>query len=96
MIAYVVIGGLLVAGGGLGFGLAWGMHYWSRDEVIRRARRRDDRRHRRAVRARDRALRLERRELEYRLARGLPVGQVLVRNAPPIPVRDTIPPPPPR
>lgn len=64
----------------------------TRDARIMRARRRDARRVERARRAADR----ERQLIARMVSRGEWRGQVRVPNAPPIPVRDRVPDPPPR
>lgn len=80
--------------GGLAY--AFGRYYWSRDAVILRARRREQRKRERGERNRRRLRELEEREVHRRNARGLPVGQWTVDNAPELRVQSRPPDAPPR
>jgi hypothetical protein len=80
MNAYVLLGGLLVLGSSLGMGLAFGLHYWSRDATILRARRRELRARRRAGARQEARRRLDR---ERAARRGSPVDTGLGKGRPP-------------
>lgn len=68
----------------------------SRNRAILRARRREQRKRERVERHRVRLRRLEEREVHRRNARGLPVGQWAVENAPELRVQSRPPDAPPR